>query len=264
MTKRTVTSLIGPSQIVRTGEHWQPLIFVWNQIASRLVKKNLGHPSVDPGLLTVRRQARTDSDISSHLETIYLESCLVAPRLMVELGVRGGETTRTLAQVARRTGAALISVDVEPSDLEPLPDIRWDFVLDSSIDFGRRFATWVEERGLPAQIDVLLLDTSHLLEESRKELAAWLPLVSPGGVVFLHDTCMRLLYRRRNGTLGYGWDNSRGVIRALEEYLRVPIDENRRQCGQITGSWQVAHDPLSSGLTILRRFREDERKGGSA
>lgn len=261
MTRRTVTSLIGPPQIVRTGEHWKPAIFAWNQVASRLSPRESGRPSVDPGLLAVRRQARTDSDISSHLETIYLESCLVSPRLIVELGVRGGETTRTLAQVARRTGAVLVSVDLEPSDLEPTSDVRWEFVLDSSIDFGRKFSAWAGGCGLPDQVDVLLLDTSHLLEESREEIAVWLPRVRTGGVIFLHDTCMRLVYRRRNGTLGYGWDNSRGVVQALEEYLGFSIDENRRLSGRTMGSWRISHDPISSGLTVLRKLDNEEEKG---
>lgn len=254
MTKRTVTPLIGPPRVVRTGEHWKPAIFVWNQVASRLFHREPGRPSVDPGLLAVRRQARTDTDISSHLETIYLESCLVAPRLMVELGVRGGETTRTLIQVARRTGAALVSIDLEPCDVEPSPDVHWEFVLNSSVNFGRDLSGWAENRGLPDQVDVLLLDTSHLLEESREEISVWLPQVRPGGVVFMHDTCMRLVYRRRNGTLGYGWDNSRGVIKALEEYLGVSIDEQRRMNGRKVGAWLISHDPLSSGLTMLRRL----------
>ena len=43
--------------------------------------------------------------------------------------------------------------------------------------------------------------------------------------MILHDTNMKRIYRRADRSLGLGWDNDRGVIRALEETLGVKFNE---------------------------------------
>ena len=54
------------------------------------------------------------------------------------------------------------------------------------------------------------------------------------------------------GTLGLAWDNSRGVIQALEAVLHTHLTE-RRRFERDVGPWHIAHDPLCNGLTVLRR-----------
>jgi hypothetical protein len=48
-------------------------------------------------------------------------------------------------------------------------------------------------------------------------------------------------------------DNQRGVIRAIEEYLGVTIDENKDFSDQF-GDWMVRHWPNCNGLTIMDRI----------
>ncbi len=197
------------------------------------------------------------SDISDHVGTLFMEAAAARPRLVVELGTRGGESTRALLAAALLGGGRMLSVDLDACDPVGLPDdarAAWTFVQSDDVAFGReRFAGWCAERGLDPRIDVLFLDTSHLYEHTREELAVWLPLVRPGGTAMLHDTAMAVAYLRNDGSIGFGWDNERGVIRALEEHLGRRYDE-RRPFVDAAGGWAIRHDPRSSGFTVLRRI----------
>ena len=52
-----------------------------------------------------------------------------------------------------------------------------------------------------------------------------------------------------SGTVG---ENDRGVIRAIEEFLEIRLDENRYH-HLVCGEWVIQHFPFSSGLTILEK-----------
>ena len=43
-------------------------------------------------------------------------------------------------------------------------------------------------RQLPAEVDVLFLDTSHEYEHTLAELRAYMPRVANGGIALFHDT----------------------------------------------------------------------------
>src|SRR5205823_5200081 len=64
--------------------------------------------SPDPDLRAIRARAAVGTDISSHLEALYVVGLAAHPRLIVELGVRGGESTFVFERVARRSGADLV------------------------------------------------------------------------------------------------------------------------------------------------------------
>ena len=56
-----------------------------------------------------------------------------------------------------------------------------------------------------------------------RELAAWAPLLSATAAIVLHDTNLphSCTYARKDGSTGEGWDNERGVIRAVQEFVNV-------------------------------------------
>ncbi|NOZ13463.1 MAG: class I SAM-dependent methyltransferase [Acidobacteria bacterium] len=209
--------------------------------------------SDDAALEEIRRFARKRTDISDHLETLYREALSVQPKLLLELGVRTGASGFALSRAAEKSGAWLISLDIEPtlfrSDYE-----KWRFVQGDDVEFAAAFPEFAEEAGFEPKIDFLFIDTSHTYTHTRSEIDAWVPFLSPAGTMIFHDTNMKLIFRRKDGSLGGGWNNRRGVIRAVQEFLEVRWDENKPYRGNHNG-FIVRHIPTCSGLTILRRKR---------
>lgn len=199
----------------------------------------------------VRRFALTRTDISDHLPRLFVEALRYEPKLIVELGVRGGASTFALERVARLTGAELVSVDIdECSSSSTYPD--WHFVQADDIEFAGRFAAWCRERGIAPEIDVLFIDTSHLYEHTVDEIAHWFPHLAERAVVFFHDTNMRDVFTRNDGSVGQGWDNDRAVIRAVEEFFGRSFDETVDFVHMEPG-WLIRHHAGCNGFTILEK-----------
>jgi len=233
---RFVNKVWNPLLVACGGPDWTP------QIISKQTELN-----------DIQQKQKQDTGaISDHLPVIYLESLKVQPTLIVELGVRGGTSTFVFERVARRYGATILSCDI--NECNNVVDYeKHIFVQEDDILLAARFPQWCEERGLEAQIDLLFVDTSHEYDHCVKEIEAWFPLLRSKCTVIFHDTNMGVTYRRKNGTLGRGWDNCRGVIRAIEEYFGKRFDEKQRFIS-IEEEWIVDHYPYSSGMTILTRI----------
>jgi hypothetical protein len=196
-------------------------------------------------------RARVDTDISDHLLTIFREGLAAKPKLIVELGVREGESTFVLERVARLTGATLVSVDLEDCS-RVSPWERWHFVRSDDVAFAQRLPEWCRERGIEPVVDVLFVDTSHEYEHTRREIAAWLPRLAPKARVMFHDTNLTRPVRRRDGRVHPGFFEKRGVTQALEELLGVPFDE-KQDFTLVRGEWTIRHDACCHGLTVLER-----------
>ncbi|MBL8687905.1 MAG: class I SAM-dependent methyltransferase [Rhodospirillaceae bacterium] len=196
------------------------------------------------------------SDISDHLPTLYHETLAARPRLVVELGTRGGESTRTFLAAAAKAGARMLSIDVDPCTVPGLPaEARrlWTFVQSDDVAFSRQdFVPWCRANGLAAEIDVLFVDTSHLYAHTVEELRVWMPFLSDRGVAIFHDTNLDTSSRRYDGSIVWGWANERGVIRAIEEHVGQRLDEKRPFVAE-AGGWLIRHVPYCNGLTTLRR-----------
>ena len=208
-------------------------------------------PDLPTDLREIQVRARAVNDISHHLTALYHHAVEPAPRLLVELGIRGGDSTFVLSRVARRTGATLVSVDIDDCS-DVCDDPAWIFIQEDDLSFAARFPDWCAGRGLPPLADVLFVDTTHAYVQTRAELEAWMPFLSPAGRAIFHDSNMGGLYRRRGGTVGLAPSNQRGVIRAIHEFLDASFDERRPFQGTL-GGYRVWHDPLCNGLTVLRR-----------
>jgi predicted O-methyltransferase YrrM len=209
-------------------------------------------PTDRSGFAAVQRRASRDTDIADHLPTLFSETVRSVPETIVELGTRGGESTAAFEKAARLTEADLISVDVDATDYESEYE-HWQFVQSDDIEFAGVFEEWCADRGITPEIDVLFIDTSHRYEHTVAEIDAWFPHLSPDGVVLFHDTNLSNIYRRTDRTLDTAWDNDRGVIRAIEEYLGRPLDEKRPFTTVLSG-FLVEHYPHSNGFTVLRQI----------
>jgi cephalosporin hydroxylase len=200
----------------------------------------------------VQRRSRKPTDISDHLERLFVEALQTDPDTIVECGVRGGESTFVFERVARLADADLVSVDIEDTAYETDYD-DWRFVQSDDIEFAGEFEGWCDDRDIDAAIDVLFIDTSHRYEHTLAEIDAWFPHLAEDAVVLFHDTNMQRLYRREEGTIGLSPLTGRGVIRAIEEHFDCDLDETQSFVTVLDG-FVLKQYPLCSGLAVLRKL----------
>jgi predicted O-methyltransferase YrrM len=125
------------------------------------------------------RLCATPSDIYLHLPRMVDLVLARDAQHVIELGTRTGVSTIAWLYGLEQTGGRLTSVDI---DVKPaIGDYdHWTFIRGDDLD-GDLFASLE-----PA--DIVFIDTSHTLEQTRRELALYRWLVKPGGVIVCHDT----------------------------------------------------------------------------
>ncbi len=231
-----------------------------NQLCDRRIARLLAKPPATAFPASITEAFGTTpqpSGIVDHLGALFFHTVTIGAKLVVELGTRGGDSTRAFLAAVAKTGGAVLSIDLDDcSGIDLPPDLkqRWQFIRADDVAFGRdEFAGWCQRSGSRPQADVIFIDTSHLYEHTLQEIDVWHRLVAPGGMMMFHDTNMgEGIFRRYDGTLGGGWNNDRGVIRAIEEFMGRHYDE-RTAFIDIAGEWIVRHDPYCNGLTVLLR-----------
>lgn len=194
--------------------------------------------------------ALVDTDISDHLETLFIESMIVKPKLVVELGVRTGQSTFVFERVAKLCNSFLLSVDIAPQQSKTLWP-RSVFIQKDDLLVAEEFVSFCAKNSLEPKIDVLFIDTSHEYHQTKKEIAKWFPFLAPRSTVFFHDANVKLIYKRRNGTIGKAYNDDRDVMRAIEEYLETSLNE-KKNFKRLCGSWLVEHHAICNGMTILK------------
>lgn len=127
-----------------------------------------------------------ESDIRGHLARLRDLVVELDAQVVIELGVRTGRSTTALLAGVERTGGLLWSCDVVNvvAGMAGLDGVvvehpQWEFVHGDDLAVVAR---------APRPADLVFIDTSHEYEHTRDELAAYAPLVRPGGCVVLHDT----------------------------------------------------------------------------
>jgi predicted O-methyltransferase YrrM len=239
----------------------------FRDIKDQIVNKKLARlmantsPTVfPPALVAALGTSPGTSDIVDHIGTLFFHTLLVQARLVVEVGTRGGESTRALLAAVAMTDGRVLSIDIDDCTGISLPQElkkRWQFIRADDVAFGRnKFEAWCRDAGLAPSVDVLFIDTSHLYDHTVQEIETWHRHVRPGGLMIFHDTNMgEGLYKRIDGSVGLGWDNQRGVIKAIEEFLGTRYDENSAFV-DIPKDWAVLHIPYCNGFTIMQRLPE--------
>jgi len=124
-----------------------------------------------------------ESDIQGHIQFIYGES----EGIVLELGVRNGNSTSALLLGVERSGGRLFSVDINPKcgdlfDGHPL----WTFIKAFSTD-DKEIITKIYETGHEPKFDIIFIDTVHTLEQVSFELKTWAQYLRPDGKIFVHD-----------------------------------------------------------------------------
>lgn len=121
------------------------------------------------------------TDIHEHLPTLH-DHASIGNAVIIELGVRSGESTFAFLAAIEAHGGTLWSCDTDAPRF--LPNVSpvapfWTFVQ------GDDLSRWSEA---PNDVDVVFIDTSHTYNQTVAELDLYSLKVKPGGVILLHDT----------------------------------------------------------------------------
>ena len=126
------------------------------------------------------------SDIQEYLPFLH-ETARSYPGVRVlELGTRTGNSTLAFLAAAGIAGGHVWSCDIadvtrDPGGMRPWAGCPlWTFTRGDDMDPAVRAA-------LPAEVDVLFIDSSHLYDHTLAELRAYMPQVAAGGVALFHD-----------------------------------------------------------------------------
>jgi len=169
--------------------------------------------------------AYRNTDIHQHLVTLHNLVCAMGAKLVLELGVRGGESTVALLEAVGETGGKLVSVDMGGCEgtLEMLRNYgianRLEFHKSDDIEFGTK--VWDRSK----LFDLVFIDTSHEYQHTKREIEVFEPITRPGGVMVFHDT---VSYQD-------------GVMRPLQEFLAIHKN------------YTFEHHPNCHGLGIIRK-----------
>ena len=217
-------------------------------------EKELGR-GISPVDVT-RFGASAISDIRDHLHTLALVLSLSEPRNILELGTRGGESTRVIHNYCQRNSISGRSIDLSMAPSWIQNSRNWIHYQGDDIEIGtslRKQKTWPDGDAF-RPLDFLFIDTSHEYLHTLEELRTYIPLVKQNGVVVFHDTNLRSKpHSRLDGTIGYGWDNARGVSRAIEEYFQVKLlDGIFYSAGELENIADLFSYPWSNGFTIIK------------
>jgi predicted O-methyltransferase YrrM len=172
------------------------------------------------------------SDIQEYLPFLHEQARSRPGVRVLELGSRKGNSTLAFLAGAKESGGHVWSCDVSPVDRDPAGMLPWRNVAQWTFAHGDDMDPSVQSL-LPAQADVLFIDTSHEYEHTLAELRAYMPRLAPGGVALFHDTNII-------GWPGYHWDRDIPPVRAaLDEY-----------CAEAGLTWE--NMPGEYGMGVIR------------
>lgn len=176
---------------------------------------------------------KPEDDIGEHLITLYNLALQSPTQNILELGVRGGVSTRVLGLACKVSGRKLYSVDCDlcanaSAAMEGL-DLKahWKFAQADDRDLEKVVLSFSQP--FPEQFGMIFVDTSHEYEHTKKEIELYSPLVAKSGFLVFHDSYMLGSYHP-------------GVSDPINEFL------------DSTSQFEVLKIFMNcNGLTILRR-----------
>jgi predicted O-methyltransferase YrrM len=185
-------------------------------------------PRLDPLLdLMFRRMddcRKHGSDMSAHIPILYSLARLYSFGEIIECGTAEGFSTHALFCGALEGGGHMTSYDRSEGCGEyfkkisglPSDDPRWQSWEFRAKDAAEGARDWPD-----ASVSLFFLDTSHRLEDTRRELAAWLPKMKPDGVICGHDYYLHLL--------DDWWKERSRVKQAVDEFAEAHKERFRLQ-----------------------------------
>lgn len=137
------------------------------------------------------KKNRSGSDIAGHLPLLLELVEAKKPRIILHAGIRDGHSGSAFALGAHKVGATLIDIDVE--DYQNLGDSKYNFQeLRNQLPFwsfkqGTTENVYPSLSNLMGQVDIFFTDTSHNYHDTKFELWNYMNLLSPTGIILMHD-----------------------------------------------------------------------------
>ena len=173
----------------------------------------------------------TPNAISDHI--LYLFDFVKDNNInqILELGVNEGFTTKAfLAALSDNDNGQLISIDINDySKLDLFCEHtfkKWKFIQSCDIEFSNKLTQYLIDKNLSNSFDLLFIDTSHTYFHTYLELILYSKFLSPSGFIILHDSNFGFSYRRKDKSLGFGFNNKDGVYRAIQDFFKISFDKN--------------------------------------
>lgn len=168
--------------------------------------------------------------LCEHAEVMIKAAHHYGEPTIIELGVRTGVSSSIwLAAIEESTGGLLWSVDVEQPHGDYVAAIlghpNWQLTVADDL---------LVADAAPPEADIVFIDTSHSYRHTLAELVAYVPHLSPDGIVLLHDSNVEHCSDEDEGE---PWP----VRRAIDSY----IAENPE--------WSVDHTTDRYGLALMAR-----------
>jgi len=152
---------------------------------------------------------------------------------IVDIGI--GSSTKILNKHAKKFNILHYSCDINAKKCEWARSVGCKVYEGRSLDFVKEFDS--------SMVALVFIDGEHFYETVKQEVEFFLPLLSYGGVIFLHDTNPPERYRSNNGK------RSGDVYR-----LRQELEKNREL--QIF-TWP--YTAAKCGLTMIMKGVKMER-----
>lgn len=176
------------------------------------------------------------TDISQHRLFLFSLVCMMKPKKILELGVRGGHSTSALLYGCALTDSHLTSIDISdhlfncPEELKH----RWTFIKNDALEFLQKNTE---------TYDMIFIDDWHAEEHVYQELSLLKNKVGLGNLILLHDLMHSFShpnYTTQTYPLGHEFEGLGpygGVLKFVKENY----------------NFEFATIPINHGMTILRK-----------
>lgn len=176
--------------------------------------------------------SKHNSDIAGHLPLLYNLTKTLKPSVIIQAGIRDGNSGSAFAKASLEEGLTLVDIDTNELGDNRLLEIRsdedkWHFHQGRTDD--KKIVQDIQK--YKGKVGIFFTDTSHNYNDTKFELDTYSKLLSPEGIILIHDMDP--------------WDCYPNQTRAVEEFL----EENSK--------WKYTVQKGNFGMATLYRFKEN-------
>jgi predicted O-methyltransferase YrrM len=143
--------------------------------------------------LLLQERIAAGTDISDHLAFLKQITIDKDAKIVMEIGVRGGESTIAFLTGLEKTGGFMYSCDLNPPSF-PVNSLYGKTPWDHFAGGDRNYVGYSEQLGIRGRVDLLHIDTSHNYEDTKFELENFVPYLNETGVLLMHDVDPESMY----------------------------------------------------------------------